>query len=235
VSQKGWLRSRQGHGHDASQFNFKAGDAMYDAIECRSTDNLVAISNTGRVYTVAVSSLPSASGDGQPVTSMIDLEPGARIVQMVAGAESGRYLVGTRLGYGFITTLKDMTTRQRAGKQFINLEKDDTLLKPLVLAGDDRQLAMLTGKGRFLVVELAELKTLSGGGRGTVLMGLDAGDGIAQWVAAGPAGIVAEGVYRNKQTEQLLDAGELAPYVGKRARKGRALSLKVKQPVLRRA
>src|SRR5690606_4103469 len=183
VSQKGWLRSRQGHGHDASQFNFKAGDAMYDAIECRSTDNLVAISNTGRVYTVAVSSLPPARGDGQPVTSMIDLEPGARIVQMVAGAESGRYLVGTRLGYGFITTLKDMTTRQRAGKQFINLEKDDTLLKPLVLAGDDRQLAMLTGKGRFLVVELAELKTLSGGGRGTVLMGLDAGDGIAQWVA----------------------------------------------------
>lgn len=235
VSQKGWLRARQGHGHDATQFNFKTGDAMYGVIECRSTDNLVAISNTGRVYTVAVSSLPSARGDGQPITSMVDLEAGARIVHMVGGNESTRYVIGTQEGYGFITTLKDMTTRQRAGKQFVNLEKDDTLLRPLVLQGDDTHLAMLTGKGRFLVVELAELKKLSGGGRGTVLMGLDAGDGIAQWVAIGSAGMVAEGIYRNKHTEQLLIGGELEPYLGKRARKGRVLSLKIKQPVLRRA
>src|SRR5690606_31040494 len=81
ISQKGWLRSRQGHGHDVAQFNFKAGDAMYDAIECRSTDNLVAISNTGRVYTVAVSSLPSARGDAQPITSMIDSATGAASAQ----------------------------------------------------------------------------------------------------------------------------------------------------------
>ena len=234
ISQKGWLRSRQGHGHDATQFSFKTGDAMYDAIECRSTDNLIAISNTGRVYTVPVSSLPSARGDGQPVTSMVDLEPGARIVQLVAGDENRRYVLGTRQGYGFITTLKDMTTRQRAGKQFINLEKDDALLKPLVLEGDDSHLAMFTSKGRFLVIELAEMKKLSGGGRGTVLMGIDAGDKIAQWVAFGPAGMVAEGMYRRKHTEQVLDTAELAGYVGKRARKGKVLSVKVKDPVLRR-
>src|SRR3546814_8112398 len=61
IPQKGWLRARQGHGHDAGQFNFKAGDALYDAIECLSTDELVAFSNTGRVYTVAVSSLDRKS------------------------------------------------------------------------------------------------------------------------------------------------------------------------------
>src|SRR3546814_5671456 len=72
MSQKGWRRARQGHGHDAGQFNFKAGDALYDAIECLSTDELVAFSNTGRVYTVAVSSLPSARGEGQPITSMVE-------------------------------------------------------------------------------------------------------------------------------------------------------------------
>src|SRR5690606_5927243 len=85
ISQKGWLRARQGHGHDATQFSFKAGDALYDAIECLSTHELVAFSNTGRAYTVAVANLPSARGDGQPVTSMIDIEPGSRIVHMVAG------------------------------------------------------------------------------------------------------------------------------------------------------
>src|SRR5690606_36420742 len=121
-SQKGWLRARQGHGHDATQFTFKAGDKLYDAIECQSTDDLVAISNKGRVYTVAVSSLPSARGDGQPVTSMIDLEPGAHIVHMLAGAATRRYVLGTSSGYGFIATFKDMTTRQKAGKQFITLD-----------------------------------------------------------------------------------------------------------------
>jgi len=235
ISQKGWLRARQGHGHDAAQFNFKAGDALYDAIECRSTDNLIAFSSTGRVYTVAVASLPSARGDGQPITSMVDVEQGSRIVHMAAGPEDQRYAVGTRGGYGFVTTLKDMASRQRAGKQFVNLEEGDALLKPLALRQDDVQLAMLTAKGRFLVVELSELKTLSGGGRGTILMGLDAGDGIAQWLAAGQAGLVASGVYRNKQTDQPLGPAELAEYLGKRARKGKALAVKVKQPALRRA
>ncbi|HUH41389.1 MAG TPA: DNA topoisomerase IV subunit A, partial [Castellaniella sp.] len=86
ISQKGWLRLRQGHGHDPQQFGFKTGDALYDAIECRSTDELIALSSTGRSYAIAVSGLPSARGDGQPVTSMVSLEPGARVVHMVAGA-----------------------------------------------------------------------------------------------------------------------------------------------------
>ncbi|MGP1613774.1 MAG: DNA gyrase subunit A, partial [Pollutimonas bauzanensis] len=95
ISQKGWLRTRQGHGHDAGQFGFKAGDALYDAIECRSTDELVAFSSSGRVYTVAVAGLPSARGDGQPITTMIDMEPGTRITHMIAGPASQRYVLGT--------------------------------------------------------------------------------------------------------------------------------------------
>src|SRR5690606_23172786 len=118
VSQKGWLRARQGHGHDASQFSFKAGDGLYDAIECLSTEELVEISNTGRVYTVAVASLPSARGDGQPITSMVDVETGTRIVHVVAGPPDNRYVVAAQSGHGFIVRHSDLTTRQRAGKQF---------------------------------------------------------------------------------------------------------------------
>ncbi|SHG84381.1 DNA topoisomerase IV subunit A [Pollutimonas bauzanensis] len=232
ISQKGWLRTRQGHGHDAGQFGFKAGDALYDAIECRSTDELVAFSSSGRVYTVAVAGLPSARGDGQPITTMIDMEPGTRITHMIAGPASQRYVLGTQGGYGFIAAQKDMASRQRAGKQFMTLDKGDALLKPAALRGTDQHLAMLSRKGRFLVVDLAELKTLSGGGRGTILMGLDAGDAVAQWVPAGPAGILASGVYRNKETVLELGPDALAEYMGKRARKGKALSIKVKQPTL---
>ncbi|MGB6103737.1 MAG: DNA topoisomerase IV subunit A [Pusillimonas sp.] len=232
ISQKGWLRARQGHGHDASQFNFKSGDALYDAIECLSTDDLVAFSTTGRVYTVAVSSLPSARGDGQPVTSMIETEQGARITHMIAGAARQRYVIGTQAGYGFITTLKDLTTRQRAGKQFVTLEQGDALIKPLLLRDTDQYLAMLARKGRFLVVALSELKRLSGGGRGTILMGLEAGDILAQWVPVGPAGMLVSGVYRNREIVETLSLDDLNEYIGKRARKGKNLSAKAKQPRL---
>jgi topoisomerase-4 subunit A len=232
ISQKGWLRLRQGHGHDVAQFAFKAGDALYDTIECRSVDDLVAFSDTGRVYTVAVANLPSARGDGQPITSMIEVEQGARVTHMIAGAADRRYVLGTRQGYGFMAVLKDLTTRQRAGKQFVTLSEGDAPLKPLLLRDSDQYLAMLSKKGRFLVIELSEVKTLSGGGRGTILMGLDTADVVTQWVPAGPAGIIASGVYRNKETAQALDLGFLSEYLGKRARKGKNLSVKVKQAIL---
>lgn len=232
ISEKGWLRSRQGHGHEAAQFSFKAGDGLYDTIECRSTDDLVAIADNGRVYAVSVASLPPARGDGQPITSMVEVERGTRIVHMLAGGQQQRYVLGTRAGYGFMTTLKDLTTRQRAGKQFLTLEPGDAILKPARLRDDDLHLAMLSSKGRFLVVELSQLKSLSGGGRGTILMGLDAADHVEQWVPVGPAGLRISGIYRNKETVLPLGLDSLEEYMAKRARKGKALSVKVKQPVL---
>ena len=233
ISQKGWLRARQGHGHDASQFSFKAGDGLYDAIECLSTHELVAFSNTGRAYTVAVANLPSARGDGQPVTSMIEIEPGTRIVHMVAGPADNRYVIASQSGHGFIARFADLTTRQRAGKQFFSIDKGDVWMKPLLLHPEDTHLAMLAKKGRFLIVPLSELKTMTAG-RGTQLMGLDEGDALAQWLAIGPLGLIAQGIYRKKETDLVMEMDELADYIGKRARKGRALSLKIRQPKLLR-
>ena len=189
VSQKGWLRARQGHGHDASQFGFKQGDDLYGAFECRTTDTLIAVGDNGRVYSVAVSGLPSARGDGQPITTMIDLESGSRIVHMIAAAADSRWLLATRGGYGFAAKLSDMFSRQRAGKQFITLEAGDELLRPVPLFDGATQLALLSDKGKFLVFGLDEVKSLSGGGRGTILMGLDTADKLDQAVPIGAAGL----------------------------------------------
>lgn len=232
ISQKGWLRVRQGHGHDVAQFSFKSGDALYDVMECRSTEELIALSSTGRVYAVAVANLPSARGDGQPITSMVAMEPGARIVHMVAGAPAQRVMLGVGSGYGFITRIQDLSTRQHAGKQFISLDKGDVLLKPLLLREGDHALALLSKKDKFLVVALDELKTLAGGGRGTILMGLDADDSLAQWATVGPLGVALRGIYRARDTVLVLDHAALAEYMGRRARKGRLLAVKVKQPSL---
>lgn len=232
VSQKGWLRSRQGHDHDAGQFSFKSGDAIYDAIECRSTNSLVALANTGRVYTVAVANLPSARGDGQPITSMIDIESGARIVHMLAGPSARQYVVGIRSGYGFLTSHDNMTSRQRAGKQFISLEAGDVLLKPLGLNETDTHVALLSKNGRLLVVMLSELRRLSGGGRGTRLMDLDADDEIVQWVAIGVGGLKVSGIYRRKATIDTLTLDDLQAYIGRRARKGRVFATRIRNPLL---
>lgn len=232
VSQRGWLRARQGHGHDASLFTYKAGDGPYGVFECRSTDTLIAFGNNGRVYSVPVANLPSARGDGAPVTSMIELEAGSHIGHMVAAASDSRWMLSTAMGYGFSAQLSDMVSRQRAGKQFITLEQGDALLRPVPLFVHFNQLAMLSTKGRMLVIALDEVKSLSGGGRGTILMGIDAPDKLEQVVPIGPAGLRVSGIYRNKQAEDILSGPALDEYVSRRARKGRQLDVRPKQPVL---
>lgn len=232
VSQKGWLRARQGHGHDASQFTFKQGDNLYGAFECRTTDSLIALSDSGRAYTVPVSALPSARGDGQPVTSMVDVESGRRIVHMMVAAPQTRWLLATAKGMGFLTRTGDMMSRQRAGKQFVNLEAGDALARPIPVFDQATHLVMLTAKRKCLVIDLAEVKALTGGGRGSILMQLDANDPLVQIVPVGAKGLRVVGTYRNREWEEILAGSALAVYVGKRARKGRLLEVKVKEPTL---
>src|SRR5690606_7121977 len=113
-----------------------------------------------------------------------------------------------------------------------NLSENDKLLKPLALHDSDTHVAMISKKGRMLVIALDEIKQLTSGGKGTILMGLDDGDSLAQWISFGEQGLQASGIYRNKETVLELPLSELVDYVGKRARKGKILSLKIKQPKL---
>ncbi len=232
VSQKGWLRARQGHAHDAAQFSFKAGDACYGIFECRSTDTVVAFGDNGRVYSVPVTTLPSARGDGAPVTSMIDLEAGSRIEHMVAAHADSAWLLATQQGFGFIAKISDMTSRQRAGKQFVTLEPKDGLLRPVPMFAQAVRVAFLSSRGRMLLIEASEIKALASGGRGTILMGLDAPDILAQTVPVSKAGLRVTGTYRNKQVEDILSGAELGSYLSKRARKGKLLAVRSKEPVL---
>ncbi|MFA5521618.1 MAG: DNA topoisomerase IV subunit A [Castellaniella sp.] len=232
ASRKGWLRLRQGHDHDAAAFSFKAGDALYAALECQSTDMLIALSDAGRVHTVAVADLPSGRGDGQPITALADVESGTHIVHMMAGPPQRRQILGTQAGVGFLTTMEAMVSRQRAGKQFMTVEADDVLLHPLQVGESDSHLVLFSRQGRMLVVALQELRVLAAGGRGTRLMALDAGDVLSQWVCIGPAGLRVDGIYRRRPTTDVLDLDALAPWTGPRARKGRMLNSRIRDPQL---
>jgi topoisomerase-4 subunit A len=233
VSEKGFARARSGHGHDAGQFTFRAGDAPYGAYECRTVDHLIAVGSNGRVYSVPVASLPSARGDGSPVTSLIDLEPGTRLVGYVAGAAAQPLLLATTAGTGFACTIGDMVSRLKAGKQFINVDAGAAPLRPAIAEPADERIACVSEKGRLLVFAAGEIKSLTGGGRGVILMGLDAGEKLVAATPCGEAGVIVEGQGRGGKAVRIqLRGRELQAHAGHRARKGILVTPRVKPVAL---
>ncbi|MEX3931014.1 DNA topoisomerase IV subunit A [Paraburkholderia phymatum] len=233
VSQKGWVRALKGHGLDPAGFTFKAGDGLYAAFQCRTPDTLIAWGSKGRVYSVAVSQLPGGRGDGVPVTSLIELESGTHLMHYFAASADQALLLASSNGFGFIAKVGDMVSRVKAGKAFMTIDAGATPLVPMPMLPGATRVACLSGGGRLLVFGLDEMKTLSGGGRGVTLMALDPNEALTQALAINDAGLVLQGTYRNKPSEEQLSGKALAPHVGKRSRKGRAPDTKLKVTSLR--
>ena len=233
VSQKGWVRVRQGHEHDAQQFSFKSGDALYATYECRTVDVMQGFGSDGRVYTVPVSELPGARGDGAPLTSFINLAAGSQMVAYYAGQLDDLVLISTRAGNGFLANVADMLTRNKAGKSFIGIDSKfspgDAPLGASKVRPGMKQVACLSESARLLVFPLDELKRLPTGGKGVILMGLDDKERLASAVAVGPDGATYSGAGRaGKPTELSLDSKTLKSFAGNRARKGHYLEPRLK-------
>jgi topoisomerase-4 subunit A len=235
VSEKGWVRTRQGHGHDATQASFKPGDAFDGSYEVRSTDALLVIASDGRVFSVSVSALPGGRGDGQPVTSLIDLAAGSKVSWVLAAPSDGGIVLATTGGNGLACLASDWIGRNRSGKSFLTIEPDDVLLRPVLLGSEAAgnrlpRFACLSSGGRLLTYPVSEVKLLRSGGRGSSLMGLDAGEQLVAVEAYGASGILVCGTGRaSKSVERSMSARELANYEGARGRKGRLLEPRVKE------
>ncbi|QDZ28569.1 DNA topoisomerase IV subunit A [Noviherbaspirillum sp. UKPF54] len=233
ISQKGWVRARTGHGHDPAQFAFKAGDSLYGTFECRTVDTLLAFGSNGRIYSMAVSALPGARGDGVPVTTLVELASGTRLLHYFAGPADTQLLLASTAGYGFTARAGDMVSRIKAGKAFVTLDEGDEPLAPRVVGGNASALACLSEKGRLLVFGLDEIKTLSGGGRGVILMELEKNEKLVAAQPISQKGVTVSGIGRGGKAQQLnLSASALAEHIGKRARKGKALESKIKPSAL---
>ena len=234
ISEKGWVRARTGIGHDAAQFTFKAGDSLHGAFECRTVDTLLGFGNNGRIYSVPVSALPNARGDGVPITTLCDLSGGTpgnavRILHYFAGNGATNLLLATSAGYGFIARAADMVSRLKGGKSFITLDAGDTPLEPKVIPAPADALACLTDSARLLVFGLDEMKTLTKGGTGVKLMELEGKDKLLAVQPINKRGVVVSGIGRaSKPQEVSLGAAGLAEHIGKRGRKGKALASRVK-------
>ncbi|WP_063550219.1 DNA topoisomerase IV subunit A [Burkholderia territorii] len=229
VSQKGWVRALKGHGLDPAGFSFKAGDHLYAAFQCRTPDRLIAWGSSGRVYSVDVSVLPGGRGDGVPVTSLIELESGSHLMHYYAASADQQLLLASSNGFGFLAKVGDMVSRVKAGKSFMTIDAGAVPLAPMPVLPNATQVACLSSGGRLLVFGMDEMKTLSGGGRGVILMALDDKETLVQALAIDPAGVVLIGTGRGgKAQDETLSYAGLAPHIGKRARKGRAPETKLK-------
>jgi len=221
VSLKGWARALKGHEIDASTLGFKAGDGLYGCFPCRSVDALLVFGSNGRVYSVPVASLPGGRGDGQPITTLIELESGTQVAHYFAGAADVTLLLANTGGFGLQAKVGDMLSRQRGGKSFLALEAEDRMLPPAPVLAGHKNVACLALSGRLLVFPLEELKLQSNGGRGLTLMDVDAKDPLVS-VATVHTGVKVLGQGRGgKPKEEELKGNALAGHIGKRARKGK--------------
>ncbi|OGB47730.1 MAG: DNA topoisomerase IV subunit A [Burkholderiales bacterium RIFCSPLOWO2_12_67_14] len=233
ISSKGWVRARTGHGHEAGSFAFKAGDGLYGTFECRTVDTLIVFGSNGRVYSVPVASLPGARGDGQPITTLIELESGTQPLHYFAGPANATLLLSGTGGYGFLATVDNLVSRQRAGKAFISVGEGETICAPSHVAHTTASQALppathvacaSTG-GRILTFEIGELKAMDKGGRGLMLIDLDAKDTLAG-AAAYTRSVKIEGIGRGgKERDETLEIRSLNNARAARARKGKAADL----------
>jgi topoisomerase-4 subunit A len=243
VSQKGWVRTQKGWaseraaGAAAPEYSFKSGDALYGAFECRSVDTLLvfgtAKDKTVRVYTVPVASLPGGRGDGQPVTTLIDLDSGTHVAHYFAGPPGAALLLANTGGYGFIASVENMMSRQRGGKAFVDVGEGEQLCRPSLVGGASgaepmppaTHVACASTGGRILTFEILEMKALPKGGRGLMLIDLDAKDTLAG-AAAYTRSVKIEGIGRGgKEREETLEIRTLNNARASRARKGKAADL----------
>ncbi len=227
ISQKGWVRALKGHEVEPGALTFKAGDALRDTFACRSVDALLVFGGNGRVYSTAVSGLPSGRGDGQPITTLIDLESGTQAAHFFAGAVTQTLLLAGTGGFGLLARVGDLLARQRGGKSFLSLEAGETPLAPS-LVDAQAQVACLSSAGRLLVFGLDELKLQANGGRGLTLIDLDAKDALVSVTALGDSLRVVGTGRGGKPRDDVLKGAALALHVNRRARKGRALAGTIK-------
>ncbi|MFZ3117689.1 MAG: DNA topoisomerase IV subunit A [Variovorax sp.] len=246
VSQKGWVRTQKGWasekaaaaaGGAPAEYSFKSGDTLYGAFECRSVDTLLvfgtAKDKSVRVYTVPVASLPGGRGDGQPVTTLIELDSGTQLAHYFAGPVGAQLLLSNTGGYGFIASVENMMSRQRGGKAFIDVGEGEQLCRPSLVGGAGgaepmpaaTHVACASTGGRILTFDITELKALPKGGRGLTLIDLDPKDTLAG-AAAYIRSVKIEGLGRGgKERDETLEIRSLNNAKAARGRKGKAADL----------
>ncbi len=226
ISDKGWARCAKGHDVDAGGLSYKAGDGFKAAAAGRSNQYAVFIDSTGRSYSLAAHSLPSARGQGEPLTGRLTPPPGASFECVLLPDDEALYVIASDAGYGFVVKGEDLQAKNKAGKALLSLPTGARVVAPRPLANREEDwLAAVTTEGRLLVFPVRDLPQL-GKGKGNKIIGIP-GERVASReeylvdLAVLPAGATLL-LQAGKRTLS-LKAEDLEHYKGERGRRGNKL------------
>ena len=228
LSSKGWVRAARGHEVDPRELNYRTGDEFLSAARGRSNDPLVFIDSGGRAYSIGAHTLPSARSQGEPLTGRLNSPEGARFVGLAMGAGTARLLLASNAGYGFVTSLAGLLTKNRAGKAALSVPKGGLALPPVTVdegGGDDPLVVAVTSQGRMLAFPLSDVPELARG-KGNKLINVPS----AAFKSGEESVVGVAVIYESDrllvvagQRHLSLRRKDLEHYLGERARRGRKL------------
>lgn len=215
LSQAGWIRMAKGHDIEPMGLMYRSGDGYQAHAYGKSNERLILLDSTGRSYGLDTISLPSARGQGDPVTSLLSLSNGTKIEQMQF-LQDTHIIMASSLGYGFITQLANLDTAQKSGKATIALPPSSRLLPICLMTDTDEWVAVLTSAGYLLVFELTQLPTLTKG-KGNKLIALKAGETLVAIASLSSQDMLVLNAGKRTLT---LTATQLESYRAKRGSRG---------------
>ncbi|NND66406.1 MAG: DNA topoisomerase IV subunit A [Halioglobus sp.] len=226
MSEKGWIRAAKGHEIDPTSLSYKSGDAYKMSALGRSNQPTVILDSTGKAYTIPSHNLPSARGQGEPVTGRINPPSGATFEGLMMGDEGALYLLASDAGYGFVGKLGDMQTKNRSGKATLKLPKGSNVVQPApVSVQDDAWVVAVSNEGRMLLFPLADLPQLPRG-KGNKIISIPPArvQSREEFMLAVEVLTSADAlvIYSGKR-HLTLKGGDLTHYRGERGRRGNKL------------
>ena len=179
LSQKGWIRAAKGHDIDVESLSYRSGDEFLDSVKNRSTQPLYMLDSTGRAYSTASHDLPSARTQGEPLTGRLNPPPGSLFMYLLSGNPEDWYVLASHYGYGFRVQLKELSSKNKAGKLLITLPPGAKVLKPAPIYDESDLMAVVTLQGRLLIFPVADLPALARG-KGNKLIQIPSGDLLSE-------------------------------------------------------
>ena len=228
MSAKGWIRAAKGHDMDPASLNYKSGDGFHLAARGKSNQSAMILDSGGKAYTVAAHSLPSARGQGEPLTGRINSPSGASFEGLMMGSADDLFLLASDAGYGFVVKVSDLQTKNKAGKAALTVPKGGQVIQPAMVGSnsvEDAFVVAVSNEGRMLLFPLNELPIM-GRGKGNKIIGIP-----TSRLQAREEFMVSVNIIREKDTLRVyagkrhvnMKFKELDHYIGERGRRGHKL------------
>tara|TARA_B100001057_G_scaffold268338_1_gene268461 strand:+ start:11608 stop:13893 length:2286 start_codon:yes stop_codon:yes gene_type:complete len=234
LSERGWARAAKGHDIDPQSLNYRSGDEFRASAQGRSNQNAMFIDSTGRVYSLLANLLPSARGQGEPLSGRFNPPDGSEFCGTIIGKPEDHWLLASDAGYGFRVKLSDLFSRNKAGKLVLRVSDGGRPIIPSPIINDANYIVAVSSIGKLLVFDLKELPELAKG-KGNKLINIPtkkfkSGEETLMAVA-----VIGEGdqlnVYRDKNSSMTLKWNDLQEFVSDRALRGKNYSKKFKKAI----